>query len=475
MTLRPRSALRGQQHIIEQQIRDHPAKLIVSAMGSGKTGATLTALRDLLDGMVIRKVLVIAPRRVAKDTWPDEIATWEHTRALTYTVVMGDEDERLIALDKDVEITIISRDNLVWLAKTYFGSVERWPYDCVIIDESSMFKAGKVRTKTATVKGADGQKRVRAGGKITRFGVMAAARKKVDRIYLLTGTPAPNGLQDLWAQIYLLDQGKRLGEARTTFEKRWFHIDKGTFKPVAPKEGSREAIMRKVADVMIALPKMQLVPEPIYIPVYVDLSASAMAEYKRFKRTLVSQQYDVEAVNAGVLTNKLLQFANGSMYQEDGTVVPVHDEKLDALDELVEQAGGDNVMVLYGFQFDLAAIRKRYPDAVVLNESETAVQDWNEGKIRMLLAHPASCAHGLNLQYGGHIAIWYGLTWSLELWQQANARLPRPGQESQVLSYQIIARNTDDERVLEVLADKDAVQEMVTAAVLHDPDDLLAL
>lgn len=456
-----------------------PYKLIVSHMGSGKTGAMLTALRDLLDGMVITRVLVIAPRRVAKDTWPDEIATWEHTRALSYRVVMGTEKQRRAALERDAEITIISRDNLVWLARDYYGSPERWPYDCVVVDESSMFKAGKVRTKPTKVKGKDGQVRVRKGGKITRFGALAAARKKIDRIYLLTGTPAPNGLQDLWAQIYLLDQGKRLGEARTTFEKRYFHIDKQTFKPVEPKEGARATIMRKVSDVMVAMPKIQIVPDPIYIPVYVDLSPAAMAEYKRFKRTLVSQQYDVEAVNAGVLTNKLLQFANGSMYQEDGTVVPVHDEKLDALDELVEQAGGDNVMVLYGFQFDLEAIRRRYPDAVVLNESDTAVQDWNDGKIRMLLAHPASCAHGLNMQYGGHIAIWYGLTWSLELWQQANARLPRDGQQNQVLSYQIIARGTDDERVLEVLSDKEATQDMVTAAVLHRSlefgDDLLAI
>lgn len=468
MKLRARSDLRDQQLIMAQQMRDKQAVLIVNHMGAGKTGATLTALRDLLDGMVIRKVLVIAPRRVAKDTWPEEIATWEHTRSLTFSLVAGDEKQRRAALEKDVEITIISRDNLTWLAKVYFGSVERWPYDCVVIDESSGFKAGKVRTKTAKVKGKDGQMRVREGGKITRFGVLTAARKKVDRIYLLTGTPAPNGLQDLWAQIYLLDQGKRLGESRTAFEKRYFHIDRQTFRPTAPKEGAREAIMAKIADVMIAMPKIQLVPDPIYIPVYVDLSATVMAEYKRFKRTLVSQEYDVEAINAGVLTNKILQMANGSMYQEDGTVVHVHDEKLDALDELVEQAGGDNVMVLYGFQFDLAAIRKRYPDAVVLNESETAVSDWNAGKIRMLLAHPASCAHGLNLQYGGHIAIWYGLTWSLELWQQANARLSRPGQEAQVLSYMILARGTDDERVLEVLEDKAATQDMVTAAVLHE-------
>ncbi len=460
-------------------MRTHPYKLVVSHMGSGKTGATLTAVRDLLDGMVVTQVLVIAPKRVAKDTWPDEIAAWTHTAPLSYRVVMGTEKQRRAALDRPAEITIVSRDNLVWLARDYYGSVDRWPYDCVIVDESSCFKAGKVRTKPTKVKGKDGQVRVRKGGKITRFGALAAARKKIDRIYLLTGTPAPNGLQDLWAQIYLLDQGRRLGEARTTFEKRYFHIDRQTFRPVEPKEGARATIMAKVADVMVSLPKIQIVPDPIYIPIYVDLPASTMAEYKRFKRTLVSQEYDVEAVNAGVLTNKLLQFTNGSMYQEDGSVVPVHDEKLDALDELVEQAGGDNVMVLYGFQFDLEAIRRRYPDAVVLNESSTAVQDWNAGKIRMLLAHPASCAHGLNLQYGGHIAIWYGLTWSLELWQQANARLSRPGQENQVLSYQILARDTDDERVLEVLADKGATQDMVTAAVLHGAsesgDDLLVL
>jgi SNF2 family DNA or RNA helicase len=458
--------MRGQQQSITAHMLASPAKLIVSGMGSGKTGAALTAIRTLLDRMIIRRVLIIAPRRVAQNTWPDEIAAWEHTLALRYTVVAGDEDDRLVALARDVEITIIARDNLVWLAKHYFGSVERWPYDCVVIDESSMFKAGKARTKATKVKAKDGTVRLREGGKITRFGVLSAARKKIDRIYLLTGTPAPNGVQDLWAQIYLLDQGKRLGPARTAFEKKWFHLD-ARFKPAALKDGAREAIMSRITDIMVAMPKIQIVPDPIYIPVYVDLPPAAMAEYKRFRRTMVSQEYDVEALNAGVLTGKLLQYANGSMYREDGTVVPVHDEKLSALDELVEQADGDNVLVLYSFKFDLDVIRKRFPHAVVLNESESAVRDWNAGKIRMLLAHPASCAHGLNMQYGGHIAIWYGLTWSLELWQQANARLPRDGQIAQVLSYQIIARNTDDERVLEVLADRDATQEMVTSAVLH--------
>lgn len=447
---------------------ENPALLLVSGMGSGKTAAALTATLDMLDFFVIRRVLVIAPLRVAKDTWPDEIREWCHTRCLSVSLAVGDESQRRAALSQDAEITIINRENLVWLARDFLGSVERWPYDCVIVDESSMFKAGKTRTKSTKIKRADGSSAVRKGGKITRFGALTAARKKINRIYLLTGTPSPNGLQDLWAQIYLIDQGQRLGQSQSAFEKRWFHIDKTTFRPVEPREGARDEIMRRISDVMVSLPPLDIVPDPVMIPVPVQLPDEVMKEYRRFRRTLVSQLHDVEAVSAGVLTNKLLQFTSGSMYREDGSVAAVHDLKLRALDDLVEQAGGDNMLIFYGFKFDLEAIRARYPDAVVLNESDTAVQDWNAGKIRMLLAHPASCAHGLNLQYGGHIAVWFGLTWSLELYLQANARLPRPGQKNQVAIYQIIAEGTVDERVLEVLSDKEASQNRVVKAVEHE-------
>jgi SNF2 family DNA or RNA helicase len=304
--------------------------------------------------------------------------------------------------------------------------------------------------------------RHRRGGNLTRFGVLAAARSKITRLIELTGTPGQ--LIDLWGQIYLLDQGERLGRSRDAFEQRWFRENPYT-REITPFDHSEREIMDRIADLMVSMPKLQIVPEPVHTPILVDLPPAVMKEYRQFKKTLVSDLYDVEAVNAGVLTNKLMQFANGSMYNEQGEVVPVHTEKLDALDELIERAADENVLIFYGFRFDLEQIRKRHPDAVVLNETENAVPLWNEGKIKKLLAHPASCAHGLNLQYGGHIAIWFGLTWSLELWLQANARLPRPGQTKIVSIYQIIARGTVDERALSVLSGKGANQDRIIDAV----------
>jgi len=465
---RPLAALRPQQHFIVDQILDRDAVLIVSAMGSGKSGAALTAMRQTLDSLDVARWLVVAPLRVASDTWPDEIETWAHTAALSYAVCIGTPEQRRYALQKNAEITIINRENLVWLAKE-LGSVDHWPWDGLIVDESSMFKAGKHRTARTKVKGKDGTVRARPGGKMTRFGVLATARKKIEKVVLLTGTPGD--LLDLWGQVYLIDRGERLGQKRDDFVARWFETNPFT-RSITPRSYAKDEIMAKISDVMVSLPPLDLVPDPVFIPVVVKLSAAVMLEYRRFQKTLVSELHDVEAVSKGVLTNKLLQFANGSMYREDGSVAQVHTEKLDALDELIERAQGDPVLVFYGFKFDLAQIRARHPDAVVLNESDTAVRDWNDGKIRILLAHPASCAHGLNLQYGGHICIWFGLTWSLELYLQANARLPRPGQKNIVAIYQILAEGTVDERVLTVLDAKetsqDAIVDAVRAEILYD-------
>lgn len=461
--MRPASDLREDQRFLVDIMWREPAKLIVAPMGRGKTGAALTAARVLLDTFTIRRALVIAPLRVAKDTWPDEIEAWEHTSILNVAVAVGTDAQRRAAIDSGAEITVMNRENLPWLYR-HLGSVENWPFDCVIVDESSAFKAGKKRTSKTRRKDADGKVVVSKGGKITRFGVLTAARRRIDRIYLLTGTPAPNGLEDLWGQIYLLDQGQRLGMTQSAFFDRWFDRNPYSMKTTARAHAEKE-IMDLISDVMISLPPLELVPPPVFIPVKVQLPPAVMTEYRRFERTLVSEVHDVEAVSKGVLTNKLLQFTAGHMYREDGSVAAVHTEKLDALDDLIERAAGDPVLVFYGFRFDLAEIRKRHPDAVVLNESDTAVKDWNAGKIRVLLAHPASCAHGLNLQYGGHIAIWFGLTWSLELYLQANARLPRPGQKDLVAIYQIIAEGTADENVLAVLDRKEITQDAITEAV----------
>lgn len=519
--LRPISALREKQLAIASDVLSNAFHLIVSHMGSGKTAAVLTALLELLNTFTVRHVLIIGPLRVASDTWPDEIHTWEHTDCLDYAVAVGTEAERIAAIERRAEITIINRENLVWLAK-HLDTVGKWFFDCVVIDESSMFKDGSKRTKTAKVKvkvgdiweivdqdtgeclfgdvtfptkaeaeewlegerfiydlidgfldnvaamktGAVKESRVRKGGNLTRFGVLTTARQKVRRIYELTGTPAPNGIIDLWGQIYLLDQGERLGRKKTAFLDRWFVQNKYTHE-VKPRLGAEKEIMAAVSDIMVSYEKDQLVPDPVFIPVKVKLSPKVMKEYRDFEATLVSEPYDVEAVSNGVLANKLLQFANGSLYKEDGRVVPVHKEKLKALEELVEQAESESLLIFYSFKFDLDTILRRYPDAVVFNECPTAVRDWNAGKIKKLIAHPGSMAHGLNLQYGGHIIIWYGTTWSLELWLQANARLPRPGQLKIVAIYIIIAEGTYDENAMEVLEDREATQDMVTASVMR--------
>ena len=461
-SLRPRTALRDQQRFISDVVKREPFKLIVSHMASGKTGATLDAARHLLDHQQVSRILVVGPKLVAKDTWKDEIETWEHTACLSKAICVGEPKQRKAALAADAEITCINRENLTWLWKEV-GGLAGWRWDCVIIDESSTFKAGKKRTANTRVRDKkSGQMRMRKGGRMTRFGVLAQARPKIKRLIALTGTPGQ--LIDLWGQFYLLDQGERLGHSRDAFEDRWFSKNQYTHE-IKPHDHSEAEIMGRVADLMVSMPKLQLVPEPVITPTYVDLPPKAMEEYHRFRRSLVSELYDVEAVNAGVLTNKLMQFANGGLYREDGSVVPVHDAKLDALDELLERADGENFLIFYGFRFDLDRIRERHPDAVVLNETEDGISKWNKGKIRKLLAHPASCGHGTNMQFGGHLAAWFGLTWSLELWLQANMRLPRPGQDKIVGIYPIMARGTVDERAYGALGGKDANQQRIIDAV----------
>jgi SNF2 family DNA or RNA helicase len=334
----------------------------------------------------------------------------------------------------------------------------------VIIDESSRFQAGEARTKPTKVKrvNAAGEivTRVSKGGNMTRFGIMTTARRKIDRIIELTGTPAPQGLRSLWGQAYLLDQGRRLGRDKSSFERKWFDKDTYTYA-VTPKPGAEEEILSRLGDLLVTIPQEKVVPEPQFVPLKVKLPEQAMREYREFEKTLYSEPHDVEAVSNGGLANKLLQFANGHMYREDRSVVHIHDAKMEALEELVESAQGENVLIAYSFKFDKDAIRKRYPDAVVANETPDFITRWNQRKIRRGLVHPASMGHGTNLQYGGRILTWFGLTFSLELWLQLNARLPRPGQTDQVLIYPIIAEGTYDERALSVLNQKDVTQSRI--------------
>ena len=307
---------------------------------------------------------------------------------------------------------------------------------------------------------------MRKGGNQTRFGVMTTARQKISRIYELTGTPTPNGLYDLWGQIYLLDQGQRLGRTKTEFERRWFDKNPYTYA-ITPKANAEAEIMAAIADIMVTIPPEKVTDDALFIPMSVTLPDKAMRDYLAFEETLYSQPYDVEAVSSGVLANKLLQFANGHLYREDRSVVAVHEAKFDALDELMQQCHGENLLVFYSFKFDKDAIKKRYPHAVVANEDKDFITNWNKGKIRLGLAHPASIGHGTNLQYGGHIAAWLGLTFNLELWQQANMRLPRPGQTKQVLIYPIVAKGTYDERAMASLQAKGVTQDRIVENFLH--------
>lgn len=432
-------------------------------MGSGKTGSALDAAYDLLSRFEAQHVLVIAPRFVAANTWPDEIKAWRHTRALSCAVAVGDPIQRREAIKARKEITTINFDNLQWLAK-FIRTIENWYWDLVIIDESSRFKSGEGRTKPTKVKtvNKDGDVviKVRQGGNMTRFGIMTTARRKVNRIIELTGTPAPQGLIDLWGQAYLLDQGRALGRDKSAFERKYFDKDPYTYA-VTPKPGAEAEILSKLEHLLVTIPQEKVVDDAQFIPMKVRLPEKAMEEYREFERTLYSEPHDVEAVSNGVLANKLLQFANGHLYKEDRSVVHIHDAKFEALDELVESAAGENLLVFYSFKFDKEAIKKRYPHAVVANENPNSITLWNQSRIKMLLAHPASIGHGTNLQYGGHIAAWFGLTFSLELWLQANMRLPRPGQTKQVLIYPIIAEGTYDERALTILGDKDATQDRI--------------
>lgn len=461
--VRPQSALRDSQRLISEIVKKNRAKLVISHMGSGKTGATLDAIVHLLNRFEAHHVLVIAPRFVAANTWPDEIKAWEHTRAISCAVAVGDPIQRREAIKARKEITTINFDNLQWLAK-FIRTIENWYWDLVVIDESSRFKGGEARTKAAKVKtvNKDGEIeiRVRQGGNMTRFGIMTTARRKIERIVELTGTPAPQGLTDLWSQVYLLDQGRALGRDKSAFERRYFDKDEYTYT-VTPKPGAEDEILDRIKHLLVTIPQEKLVDEPQFIPMKVRLPEQAMREYREFENTLYSEPHDVEAVSNGVLANKLLQFANGHLYREDRSVVHIHDAKMEALEELVDTAQGENLLIAYSFKFDKDAIKKRYPHAIVANECADFVSLWNRGKIKMGLAHPASIGHGTNLQYGGHIAAWYGLTFSLELWQQFNMRLPRPGQTKQVLIYPIIAEGTYDERSLSVLNDKDVTQSRI--------------
>lgn len=463
-----------------------PGVILAWDMGAGKTVACLTAIAQLLEDRIIRKVLIVAPLLVAETTWPDEIEEWEHTAHLTHTVLRADDDsdtirallemnklaakaqgltgkaadqeaERRTTLDKqrlrkhlaetNTEIHIINKEGLEWLWK-HFDDGETWPYDLIVIDEASMLKRGKKRVRKSKKEDAKGK------APLSRFGMLAMARGKVHSVWELTGTPTPKSLLDLWGLAYVVDHGERLGAGRTKFERTYFRPPWRGSWALEPTPDAEPAIMAALKDIMFSLDPEDYPELPPVFPVnrVITLPPDILAKYQKFEREQVSVEWNVEAVNAGVLHNKLLQYANGSMYDVDGVDVPIHDCKLDALSDLVEELNGEPTFVAYTYQFDIGRIRKRFPKAVVLNEENPreVKRAWNAGKIEMLVAHPASAGHGLNFQYGGCQAVWYGLTSDLELYLQFNKRLHRPGQLKPVFLHHLIARGTLDEKIIPI-------------------------
>lgn len=449
-----------------------PGALLAVEMGMGKTVTTATAVRWLLDSFMIRKVLIVAPLRVAQKTWPDEFQAWSHLRVLHWHGLVGSigqklspkqRKERLLAFLNDplAEIAIINRENVVWLYKTLRELGEPWPFDCLVYDESSRLKEGKKRTSNRN---------------LSEYGVYARVRKHMDYVIELTGTPTPNGLIDIWGQIAVIDQGERLGTSKQRFLDRWFDsIQIGPnvhARKYSPRPESEEEIMSRISDIMISMKSEDYIklPPVVTVPHFVDLTEKQLRDYRRFEKELALEEHDILAENKGVLTFKLLQYANGSVYRtdeetEEREIIPIHDHKLAELERIVVETNGANLLVAYSFKFDLDKIKKKFPFAREATE-EGAIDAWNRGEIRMLLAHPASIGHGMNIQFGGHHLVWYGLTASLELFLQFNARLARPGQTSdRVFLHLILAKGTFDEKMLPLLESKDATQERITESV----------
>lgn len=437
-----------QQHCIDQLIA-HPAMGLFLDMGLGKTIITLTAINELKYGRFqIRKVLVIAPKKVAEATWQREAAKWDVVKNLRFSTVLGSTQKRIKALYTPADIYIINRENVVWLVE-YFRN--DWPFDMVVVDESSSFKSHKAK----------------------RFKALAAIRSHINRIVELTGTPSPNGLADLWSQVFLLDQGERLGKYFTHFQNRYFdpgRRSRDVIYTYDPKAGAEQAIMEKISDICVSMKAedyLQL-PDITYNDIPVTLDAKAAAAYNELERQMVLELLEegtvIDVASAAALSNKLQQLSNGAIYGENGQWFRIHDCKLDAFMELIERLNGKSALVFYNFKHDKARIWEalaRTKLRVRLLEGPADEADWNAGKIDILLAHPASCAYGLNLQEGGNHVIWFGLNWSLELYQQANKRLHRQGQKEKVIVHHLLCEGTRDDDMIQALAAKDKAQEFV--------------
>ena len=434
------------QQYATEYIKSHPVAAVLLDMGLGKTAISLTALLDLLfDSFEAHRVLVIAPLRVARDTWPAEIEKWDHLKMLTYSVAVGSEKDRKAALMRDADIYIINRENVQWLVDQ---SGIPFNFDTVIVDELSSFKNHQSK----------------------RFKALMKVRPQVKRIIGLTGTPSANGLMDLWAEFKVLDMGQRLGRFIGMYRNNYFRPDKLNGQIIYSYKllpGADKAIYKQISDITISMKATDhlKMPELVMNTHTVELSDDEREHYDELKQTLVLQlpEKEITVANAAALTGKLLQMANGAIYDDDGDHIHIHDRKLDALEDLIEGANGKPVLVAYWFKHDLERIKSRFKVREIKSSSD--IREWNAGKIPVAVIHPASAGHGLNLQTGGSTLIWFGLTWSLELYQQTNARLWRQGQQDTVVIHHIITDDTVDGRVLKALQSKEKIQDSLIAAV----------
>lgn len=437
-------------------IKTHPVSALFLDMGLGKTVITLTAIRDLmLDELLVTKTLVIAPLRVARDTWPAETRKWDHLSDLDISVIVGDLRVRESAVSKSALIYIINRENIKWLVEYYERNGIRWDFDCVVIDELSSFKNYHSQ----------------------RFKWLRKMRPFVKRWIGLTGTPSSNGLMDLWAEIGILDGGQRLGRFIGRYRDAYFkpssmNRSTGVVYSYAPREGAEQQIYDRISDITISMKALDYLemPECVYVNHEVQMSDQEKKLYDQLKSDLIIplEDGDIDAANAAALSNKLLQLSNGAVYDENGIVRVVHKRKLEMLEDMIEAANGQPVLIAYWFKHDHQRITEHLTACGYsprdIRKSED-IKDWNTGKMAVALIHPASAGHGLNIQEGGHILIWFGLTWSLELYQQTNARLWRQGQRDTVTIHHIVCENTVDEDVLNALSSKNVTQEKLIAAV----------
>ena len=442
----------GYQQYVKEKMIELPFMGAWLDMGLGKTVITLTALHELkYYRFCIRKALVIAPKKVAENTWTAEAEKWEHLQNLRMSVVLGTAKQRIDALNVNADVYIINRENTQWLVRQY-GNV--WPFDVVVLDESSSFKSHQAK----------------------RFKALRAVRSHIRRLIELTGTPSPHGLMDLWAQVFLLDGGKRLGRTISCFREMYFLPDKRSWTTVfsyKPKDGAADAIYKQIQDICISMKSedyLQL-PDMVIDDIPVILDPKARSAYNEMEKTMlltVDDEQLVTATSAATLTGKLLQLCNGAVYDENGDVLKVHDCKMEVFMETIEQLNGQHALVYYYFKHDrdrLITALAKTGLCVRVYAGAQEEKEWNAGQIDILLAQPASCGYGLNLQDGGHHVIWFGLTWSLEEYQQANKRLHRQGQQFPVIVHRLIVQGGTDEDVVRSLECKDGAQEALLAAL----------